>query len=154
MEFFRCYDFTIENEGEYDEDLGMEYANYIFGENETSFQKIKHHNFVGSVNGVDVYYDFVGEYFFYDESTWFKYNDWEDFLMMSVKRKNEMLKECGLPEKEEDAYIDWEKEQECIRGISNPRFEREFRRIVNKEKKEKSLRETLGNRGRINGGGW
>ncbi len=44
--------------------LGM-----VWGEVETSEQTIKYHNYIDTINGVGIYYDFGADYYFFtDES--------------------------------------------------------------------------------------
>ena len=41
----------------------------VWGEVETSEQTIKYHNYIDTINGVGIYYDFGADYYFFtDES--------------------------------------------------------------------------------------
>lgn len=64
--FNKVYDFILEN---CTEQKAIEMCNNIvWSEIETSIQNIKYNNYIGSFHGIELYYDYGADYYFFCES--------------------------------------------------------------------------------------
>ena len=67
MPRFNIYDCILQ-EGEVDEQDALDWAaGFEFSECETSLQDIKYAQYVDTINGVGVYYDYGADYYFFTD---------------------------------------------------------------------------------------
>lgn len=68
MIYENCYDFVLD--GYLSEEEVIEWVNgYVFNESETSDSNIKYGRYIDTVNGIEIYYDYGADYYFFCELT-------------------------------------------------------------------------------------
>lgn len=64
---FKTYDFILQGD-EATESNAREHAqSFVWAESYQYDSEIKYHHYIDTVNGIDIYYDYIGDYYFFTD---------------------------------------------------------------------------------------